>query len=297
MGDKTGIQWTDATWNCLRGCTRKSAGCTRCYAESIAHRFSGPGQPYEGLTTNGRWNGQVRFIDDHWTDPVRWARPRRIFVNSMSDIFHESVPIEWIDRIFGVMALAGHHTYQCLTKRSERMLEYCQQDRRVQWAYAAARATTCGDIGFDLITLGPKVLPNVWLGVSIENQDARARIVDLALTPAAVRFVSAEPLIGPLDLGLRRPHGSFADSSGRPLVDWVIIGGESGGQARECNVGDIRRIILECEEAGVACFVKQLGKLPMSTGVRLPLKDSRHGGDIDEWPEDLRVRQFPRVQA
>ncbi len=172
---KNGIVWTDETWNPLRGCSRVSEGCRNCYAESVARRFDGPGLPYEGLiASGGQWNGQIKLVPEKLDEPLRWQRPRRIFVNSMSDLFHPNVPNEYIDRVFAVMALASQHTFQVLTKRPERMLEYLN------------RRTT---------------MPNVWLGVSIENQvTADERIPLLLQTPAAVRWVSAEPLLRPVDL-------------------------------------------------------------------------------------------------
>ncbi|MGV3518190.1 DUF5131 family protein [Luteitalea sp.] len=331
MSDKTGISWTDATWNPIRGCTRVSEGCRHCYAETVAHRHGGPGRPYEGLTTNGRWNGTIKVVDEHLTDPLRWQRPRRVFVNSMSDLFHENVADETIDRIFAVMALSPRHSFQVLTKRPARMRAYLSGglDRRVD----------IGETAYNLAKWGPAVcahlvtanspmwpLPNVWLGVSVEDQaTADARIPLLLQTPAAVRFISAEPLLGAIDLTRR--------IGGGPFLDWVIVGGESGHGARPCWTPWVRRIVEQCTAAGVACFVKQLGAnvrdrndagfmgdepdhWPEHIGfegrvehdldgtrdgyqgapVRIHLHD-RKGADMAEWPEDLRVRQFPEVHA
>ncbi|EQD41740.1 Phage Gp37Gp68, partial [mine drainage metagenome] len=193
MGDRTGISWTDATWNPLRGCSRVSAGCVHCYAEIVAARFSGPDQPYEGLLhpiTHG-WNGQLRFVEGALEQPLRWSRSRLIFVNSMSDLFHENVPDDWIDRIFAVMALAPRHTFQVLTKRPERMLAYLGQltDNREHAIGAQMLAISRGrDPGLPELPL-----PNVWLGVSVEDQAAAdVRIPLLLQCPATVRWLSCE---------------------------------------------------------------------------------------------------------
>jgi protein gp37 len=331
MGDKTNIAWTSSTWNPLRGCTRVSEGCRFCYAESVAARFSGPGLPYEGLarsTPNGaRWTGELRLVEKHLEDPLRWRKPRRIFVNSMSDLFHENVPDEWIDRIFAVMALAPEHTFQVLTKRPERMRAWAA---RSNWSttvlctevYKTGGGTLDADPGGSL----GWPLPNVWLGVSTEDQKtADERIPILLDTPAAVRFVSAEPLLGPVlfDESPRYWLGSASQSRGmHDGLDWIIAGGESGPNARPCDVAWIRSIVEQCRAAGTACFTKQLGahivdrndagfdgasprEWPESTETNesaswqgAPLRvflNDRKGGDPGEWPEDLRVQEFPRA--
>ncbi len=278
------IQWTDKTWNPIRGCSRVSEGCRYCYAESIAARFSGPGMAYEGLArrrSNGepQWTGEVRVIDSAMDAPLHWRKPARIFVNSMSDLFHENVTDATIDRVFGVMAKAQRHTFQVLTKRPARMRNYCN-----------ARL-----LGLPL--------PNVWLGVSVEHQAAADERIPLLIeTPAAVRFLSCEPLLGPLDLSrylLAQYREGLHACRG---VHWVIVGGESGRHARSCDTRWVSAIVDQCRAADVAPFVKQLGAmaadcdLSMSIGERLPLRDS-HGGDWSEWPEGLRVREFPTVAA
>lgn len=304
MGDKTSIEWTDATWNPLRGCTRVSDGCRNCYAEKVAARFSDPGQPYEGLATRSpaRWTGVVRLIEEHLADPLRWTKPRRIFVNSMSDLFHEKVPDEWIDRVFGVMALASHHTFQVLTKRPERMRAYLNSSQTgirvgahlAQFAggYASAQAQ-CVGIAHKLMF---GALPNVHLGTSVEDQPtADLRIPELLETRAAVRFVSCEPALGPVDFGpwlggrrcrrcltrLTHDSGVLAecpniecpdfgqrtpnfDASG-PRLDQIIVGGESGPGARPFDVAWARSTIAQCRAAGVAVFVKQLGAQPVAS--------------------------------
>jgi protein gp37 len=297
MSDKTGIQWTDATWNPIRGCSRVSEGCRNCYAEVVAARFSNPGQPYEGLarrTSNGgaRWTGKIMFVEKHLEDPLHWKRPRRIFVNSMSDLFHEGVTDAQLDRIFGVMAQAQRHTFQVLTKRPERML-----------AYSNARL-----LGLPL--------PNVWLGVSVEDQKAADERIPLLFdTPAAVRFLSCEPLLGPVELSqqwrdylagwnVREQHHPNCDGytcdAGCPIaeqyqtekINWVIVGGESGANARPCDTRWVRSLVDQCAAAGVAAFVKQLGAYPITDTFAMTLNDS-HGGNPEEWAPFLRVREFP----
>ena len=207
MGKETGIEWTDATWNPIIGCSRVSEGCRNCYAETIAGRFGG-GKPtvYSGLTqiVNGRsvWTGEIKETKQ-LLEPLSWRKPKRVFVNSMSDLFHENVSDELRDRIFAVMALCPQHTFQVLTKRPKRMMEYFANEMHgMRWLDAwdklpniptAARAS--------VIEVIDGVLPNVWLGVSVENQAAADERIPLLLqTPAAVRFVSAEPLLSPIAL-------------------------------------------------------------------------------------------------
>jgi len=312
MATTSSIEWTDVTWNPVRGCARVSAGCENCYAERVAYRFGQkPGSPYEGLTTLGkhgpRWAGRARFVPNMLDEPLRWRRPRRVFVNSMSDLFHDDVTDEQIAQVFTVMAISGRHTFQILTKRPARMLRW------FEWASEH----------YVLATLEPRKLwppPNVWLGVSCEDQDAaRKRIPLLRRCPAAVHFVSLEPLLGPIDLDDRwlewLPTGPDENDEPhlRPPLRWVIVGGESGPGARPCNIDWVRTIVKQCGEAGVACFVKQLGATAVqaprdATGrvVTSPGGDpwpptplstrARKGGDPSEWPADLRVRQFPEVQ-
>ncbi len=218
MADKTGIEWTDATWNPIVGCDVVSPGCTNCYAMKMAARIEAmqPGSHYAGTTmptkAGALWTGKVALAPDHiLTQPLRWNKPRKIFVNSMGDLFHESVPDAWIDRVFAVMALAPQHTFQVLTKRSARMREYVSEVRET-WCHhgpptpgserihEAALAIT-GEEWLPEATPSTWPLPNVWLGVSTEDQRrADERIPDLLATPADVRFISAEPQLGPIDL-------------------------------------------------------------------------------------------------
>jgi protein gp37 len=278
VSDRSAIEWTDATWNPVRGCTKVSPGCKHCYAERFAERFRRvPGHPFEQ-------GFDLRLVPEMLDAPLRWRRPRRIFVNSMSDLFHSGVPSEYIAAVFGVMAAAPQHTFQCLTKRTDRMRAWFCWDQY----FGALRSDTLRHnryhaekyIGIEL----PEVhangidwpLPNVWLGVSVEREDYVHRIEDLQACPATVRFLSLEPLLGPLpDLDL---HG----------ISWVIIGGESGPGARPLELDWIRDIREQCRRAGVACFVKQLGRV----WAREHLADPK-GGDMSRWPDDLRVREMP----
>ena len=276
MSTETGIEWTDATWNPVRGCSKVSEGCRHCYAMSVAARFSGPGQPYEGLATRSpaRWTGKVAFVETHLADPFRWKRPRLVFVNSMSDLFHEDIPDAWIDRVFGVMAAAGNHTFQVLTKRPERMRDYVRglahnYDRLEAGARSAFRT-----LRFQGIPLVPWPIPNVWLGTSVEDQAAaNARIGALIATPAAVRFLSCEPLLGPLSfrwaawapLNGQRVNREHLDGL-RGHVQWVIAGGENGPKARPCDLNWLRAIRDQCDAAGVPFFLKQLGGWPNKRG-------------------------------
>ncbi len=364
MGD-TKIGWTDKTWNPVRGCSVVSAGCENCYAMGQAHRFSGPGKAYEGLTRltghGPKWTGQVRLVPELLDQPLRWRKPKRIFVNSMSDLFHEDVPDEFIAAVFGVMALAHRHTFQVLTKRTERMCAFLSGEQKRGWiTECLAAAYLAAPNACDIYTLDARraqaaasrgwPLPNVWLGVSVENQKAAdERIPELLETPAALRFVSCEPLLGPIDLNDDEGNwlhvhpypnpaadgyiGKHVDRRLRcsvcedqKVIDWVIAGGESGPGARPCNVEWIRSIVAQCREATVPTFVKQMGRclvgdpsgflvgrylladgsvfLPLSAGKRgavplgnaigFSLFDSK-GGVHTEWPQDLRVQEFPNA--
>ena len=211
-----GIAWTDESWNPVRGCSRVSEGCRNCYAETMAARFSGVGQPYEGLakmTPSGpRWTGEVRLVSEHLADPLRWKRPRRVFVNSMSDLFHEKLPDEVIAAVFGIMSAASEHTFQVLTKRAARMVEWfkwaaSEAARRAHidaahfcTKLAAEELRESGETKIRGIQAGRWPLPNVWIGVSVEDQaTADERIPLLLQCPAAVRWVSYEPALGPVD--------------------------------------------------------------------------------------------------
>ena len=309
MGDTT-ISWTDKTWNPVRGCSKVSPGCTHCYAERVAVRFSGPGQPYEGLADRerGRWTGVVRMVPEHLADPLRWRKPVRVFVNSMSDLFHESLGNEQIAAVFGVMAAARRHTFQVLTKRAERMRDWFRwlsselidehggtHDISDTLATYAADELGDGSVGDqeewydrlvglirDSATFPSDVawpLRNVWLGVSVEDQErADERIPLLLETPAAVRFLSCEPLLDAVDVKAFLARGShrvcpaclFATNrtddrcpnDGAALgpdiaIDWIIAGCESGPGARPCDVSWLRSLRDQCAGAGVPFFLKQ----------------------------------------
>jgi protein gp37 len=285
MADGTGIEWTDATWNPVRGCSRKSEGCRFCYAEPIAARFSGEGLPYHGFADRGRagskWTGKVELVPSALHLPLHWRKPRRIFVNSMSDLFHENLPDVEIDQVFAVMALSVQHCMQVLTKRPDRMRSYCEDPATPLRVWLAA-----GEIMDPLWALGvhgahwggdtPWPLRNVWLGVSIEDQPAAdGRVNDLLATPAAKRFLSCEPLLGEIDLldipwPADRPRFPVTDdlSDSRSClhqiegsrIDWVIVGGESGTNARPMHPDWARALREQCMAAGVPFFFKQRGE-------------------------------------
>ncbi len=227
MAGPSDIEWTEATWNPVAGCALVSPGCTNCYAMRMAARLEAMGHPkYRGTTRqSGRrhvWTGNVNLDAASLGVPLSWRRPKRIFVNSMSDLFQESVPADFIARVWAVMERAPWHTFQILTKRPERM-----------------RAVLQG--------CGFRVLANVWLGTSVENSDYLHRVDELRRTPAAVRFVSFEPLLGPI---------VRADLAG---VQWAIVGGESGPAARPMAKDWVRALRRLCREQGVAFFFKQWG--------------------------------------
>jgi len=261
MSDKSGIEWTDATWNPTVGCTKVSAGCDHCYAETLVNRFAGtsPAFPTTFDVVNLRSD---RFLNQ----PLRWSKPRRIFVNSLSDLFHKDVPDEFIARVFVVMSMARQHTFQLLTKRHGRMRSLLNSP---EFQVLAGRAA------FDLIQQEKRTvgwdwpLPNLWLGVSAEDQDtADLRIPALLATPAAVRWVSAEPLLGPI--ALHRGH-SYCPTHDFPsgfctgpcpdlyTVDWIVAGGESGSHARPMEHGWVRDIRDQCAAAGIPFLFKQWG--------------------------------------
>lgn len=297
MAAKTGIAWTNATWNPIRGCSRVSEGCRICYAQQLAARFNKPGQPYHGLATvkNGHaaWTGELAFIEKHLLDPLRWRKPRRIFVNSMSDLFHERVPYEWLDQIFAVMAASPTHTFQVLTKRPQWMRDYFAPVggvSREDFIWVASRR-------LGLTAQRPSLpLPNVHLGVSVENQEAADERIPLLLqTPAAVRWISAEPLLGPLELEEHlyaadvaggAPDDMPPSSDGRlyPGLDWVVAGGESGKGFRPMDVAWLEQLVQQCQQAEVPVFVKQ------DSGAR--------SGKQGRIPDALwELKQFPKEPA
>lgn len=295
MADKSQIEWTEATWNPVVGCSILSPGCTNCYAMKMARRIEGmqPSSHYAGTTKGSKagavWTGKLALAPDHiLTQPLRWKRARTIFVNSMGDLFHENVPDEWIDRVFAIMALAPQHTFQVLTKRAGRMRVYMGDRAAVRRIYSLVCDLVCNRVA-DGILIAPGVdpavappgrrvflgrwpLPNVWLGVSTERQqEADERIPDLLVTPAAVRFISAEPLLGPIDLAAamstpkslrvlfdKQAAGILKDERGS--LHWVIVGGESGPGARPMHPAWARSLRDQCAAAGVPFFFKQWGE-------------------------------------
>lgn len=279
MADNSRIEWTEATWTIMTGCTKVSPGCANCYAKRDWGRLSAnPTVP----KYFGRDFGDVRFHPELLDQPVRWARPRRIFVPSMGDVFHESVPDAALAAIFGIMLLTPRHTFQVLTKRAERMGRFLRQaetDGIEPWLRALA------DHGLgDLVArvAAPESLrwpaPHVWIGVSAEDQErANARIPILLRTPATVRWVSAEPLLGALRLEqipvdrhttVNALAGTGIDWIGAPRIpnlilprlDWVVVGGESGPKARAMDPAWVASLRAQCERAGVAFLFKQWGE-------------------------------------
>ena len=265
----TGIEWTDQVWNPVRGCSRVSPGCINCYAERFAARFCKPGMPFHGVVnptpSGGRWVGDVNLIYDKLDEPRNWKTPRRVFVNSMSDLFHERVPDGFIGEVFSVMAVSQQHTFQVLTKRAHRM---------EQWfgTWPAEEVMSYAD---DIGVGWP--LPNVWLGVSVENQDyASERCFSLIESPAAVKFISAEPLIEDIDLTWVEDPIAGGGYNILEQIDWVIVGCESGprSQARPMEESWVRELRWQCRQHDTAFFYKQAkdasGKL-----ISLPTLDGR----------------------
>lgn len=366
MADTSSIQWTNATWNPTTGCTKVSPGCAHCYIERTPP-FRMEGRHFE------KGHIPLRLHEDRLDQPLHWRKPRRVFVNSLSDLFHDDIPDEFIDRVFAVMTLTPWHTFQVLTKRPGRMLYYLTEkyqrpeSHKIESAKGKPAWDTRQDfvnLAIDHVMIGNKLfdrddwwtsegslknrfrdwpLSNVWLGVSVEDQQrADERIPLLLRTPAAVRFLSVEPLLSPLDLTEwisldmrqaanrhwdRTGHTSAVDGQFIPpdslrctdcawqrsrdlrVIDWVILGGESGPGARPCVAEWLRSLVAQCQAAQVPVFVKQLGSVsvysdpgttwpaglthePHSLGLRVLLRD-RKGGDPADWPANLNVREFP----
>lgn len=356
MSDKSPIEWTDATWNPTVGCSIVSPGCTNCYAMKVAQglerRFNSP--KYSGLTKivngNAVWTGEIRLDEDALLQPLKWKKPRHIFVNSMSDLFHEVLANWQIARVFGVMTCATQHTYQVLTKRAARMQALVRSE--VFWEevntfsteyafdYSDSLNRRTDDYRATSDDLDPEnPPPNVWLGVSCERQqEADERIPLLLQTPAAVRFISAEPLLGPIDFTRiddgaahrevpREEWGSLDDDDSPPALwwdgltgkrtimhggahgdwsrrdaslDWIIVGGESGPNARPMHPDWARSIRDQCEAAGVPFFFKQWGEytpMELAAGDREePWRRDSSGREV--WAiDELRVprEQWPHI--
>jgi protein gp37 len=253
---KTTIEWTEAVWNPTQGCTIVSPGCKHCYAMRMAHRLQHnpkiPRSGYRGVTKKSKagpvWTGRVNMAKTALLKPLRWRKPRLIFVNSMSDVFHENLTSAQIARVWAVMAIAKQHTYQVLTKRPRKMLEWLSDPATrftVELAMRAINPTS---------KLEAWPLPNVWCGASVEDgRRAKERIPVLLQVPAAVRFLSMEPLLGKVDLGAILKKQDFKK------LDWVIVGGESGPKARPMHPTWARDIRDACLKSGVGLFFKQIG--------------------------------------
>lgn len=335
MATDTKIEWVcgpdgtpGKTWNPIRGCSHApSLGCQNCYAERIAGRFCGLGPELKGLPPEhtpdyetrpfygfakkvdgrARWTGRVELLRDKLDEPKSWRKPVPVFVNSMSDLFHESLPFEQIHEVWCAMTgpAARHHTYMVLTKRYERMVAF----------FDYLRDHICREYGVDATGRDvPDILrlpqPHIRLGHSYANQrDAERGMGHLINTPAALRFVSLEPLLGPIQLRAACPDW-------HTFIGWVIVGGESGPGARPCDVQWIRDIVHQCRAAKVPCFVKQLGTVPMESeeawrgcavtrllsarnsqrvpAGMVPLAFQSHkAADPSEWPLELRCREVP----
>lgn len=288
MADKSSIEWTDATWNPVTGCSRVSAGCENCYAERLAATRMKGHPSRAGLTdANGRWNGNVRFNGQWLGQPLRWQRPRRVFTVAHGDLFHERIPRDWVDMVFAVMAMAPQHAFQILTKRPQRMKRYLDREpgdraffpessegeirhwlrEGARWAAQIHKIPAPGDwqAQFAGCTWPPEFewpLPNVWLGVSAEDQKtANERIPVLLETPAAVRWLSAEPLLGPVEI-----DDFLWPAGGRPALDWVVAGGESGPGARPMDPSWPRSLRNQCICARVPYFFKQWGGTTAKAG-------------------------------
>lgn len=287
MAENSAIEWTETTWNPLAGCTRASEGCDNCYAakmslrlEAMAERDITDGRDpggkakYIGIATkNGKgvavFNGKINLDMNALHEPISWKKPRMIFVNSMSDLFHKDVPFSFVAQVFETMRLAHWHTFQVLTKRPERMYAF--------WQWVQVNHIS-------LAAYWP--LPNAWLGTSVENQEqADKRIPELLRVPAAVRFLSCEPLLGAIDLEDLAYEAVGPDWAGfNRLIDWVIVGGESGANARPMNIKWVYDIRDQCVNAGVPFFFKQHGEF-----VPYP--------EIAEWKADTELMEHYGMSA
>ncbi|MFG2970862.1 DUF5131 family protein [Streptomyces sp. NPDC048288] len=305
----TNIEWTEQTWNPTTGCDRISPGCDRCYALTMAKRLKGMelarGEQRPKYQNDGdpRTSGPGFGITGHPDvigEPLRWKKPRRVFVNSMSDLFHARVTTDLITKVWRTMQATPQHTYQILTKRASRL--------------TPVLAKVHADLGLT------EPLPNVWLGVSIESQKyADLRIPGLLQAPAAIRFLSMEPLLGPVELtrlplpsrqstnivydALRQQYGipGLWHASTASRIDWVIVGGESGPGARPMETAWASDLVGQCQDAGTAVFVKQLGSVwardHTVAGKTVAAHGDTKGGNPDYWPTHLRVREYPKQAA
>lgn len=316
---RTSIEWSEVVWNPTVGCSKLSPGCKSCYALREARRLAYNPNPKiakvycDVVTPKGtplNWTGKLKLVPERLEIPLHWRKARLVFVNSMSDLFHEALPDEAIDQVFAVMALCPHLTFQVLTKRAERMHSFMNTVDRHECVGDEATEVAGGrEVMFNW------PLRSVRLGVSIEDQaTADERIPWLLKTPAAVRFISLEPMLGPVNIApyLEDASACLEPHEGAAPLDQVIVGGESGPGARPCDVAGIRSVIEQCRAAGVPCFVKQLGAKPRigekdhlwamanitsyverSTGDIILEPDDPKGADMSEWPKDLRVQEQP----
>jgi protein gp37 len=298
MSDNSAIEWTGSTWNPTTGCDKISDGCTNCYALTLAKRLKAMGSAKYQNDGNPVTSGpgfEITAHSDTLTEPLSWRKPRTVFVNSMSDLGHARVPKEFLHRVWAVMAATPQHIYQILTKRPERMAriltDLCECGAGhtpgvhfrsfMSWAATKHSATYVPGLSPDrqrhLWDGTGWPLPNVWLGTSIESDEHVGRADHLRATPAAVRFISAEPLLGPLP---------SLDLTG---IDWLIIGGESGPGSRPMDLAWAYALIDKARTADTAVFVKQVGKVAAG--------GKGKGGDWSLWPTDLRIREYPQVAA
>jgi protein gp37 len=319
MSDGSSIEWCHATWTIAVGCTRVSAGCDNCYAISFVHR--GLHETHRGLTKlrskdaarpGVDWNGTVRTLPERLSDPLKWKKPRRVFVGSITDLFHPSIPFEYIAAVFGVMAACPQHTFLVLTKRPERAraffdhifgLENCAET--VAWE-GERHGVVWDARGSEAFRYPPHEplnlanrrafewpLPNVQLGTSVEDQaTADARIPELLQCPAAVHWVSLEPQLEYVVLAKRMQSGNRTWMNALYHLGWLVVGGESGPGARPFHVEWARSLLEQARGLDTKVFVKQLGAHPQWNDPRdAVFTDDRKGGTMEDWPIDLRVRE------
>ncbi|MCF6467315.1 phage Gp37/Gp68 family protein [Nonomuraea sp. MG754425] len=302
MSDNSTIEWLNkpgyqpATWNPTIGCKRVSPGCDNCYPIPLARiREANPNPKiaaaFAGVVehTGDRldWTGQVNLLPDRLDMPLKWRQPRMVFVNSLSDLFHDAIPDQFITQVFAMMASAPQHAFQILTKRHGRMRSLLSSEVfRTEVAYWAGQMCENGDVMHDSVMFGEWPRRNIWLGVSVENQQwADIRIPALLETPVAVRWISAEPLLGPVTLCRINWIGRDPLQRNEPRLDWVVAGGESGPGARPMHPDWPRRLRDQCVKTGVPFFMKQAGAV---LAKEWGCSDSK-GHNPAEWPE-----RFPR---
>lgn len=294
------IEWTDRTHNVTIGCTPQSAGCKHCYAEAFAPRVHNL-PSYQGVLrrkgTRLRWSGRVNLVPQRLPPILRWRKPQRVFINSMSDLWHPAIPNDYIAACYATFTMTPHVDFQLLTKQHRRLVQWFRWlvDQRNPSAVMQRAIQTYWPPGEPLPDVEgvPLPAPNIWVGVSTEDDTMlRQRWSALMQVPAAVRFLSIEPLLATLP---SFDPSAFVDVSGR-LVDWAILGGESTRGARPFDADEGLRVLGLVIDHGIHGFVKQLGRRPVYRGEHLRLHDSK-GGDMSEFPLPLRVREFPRPRG